>query len=220
MTISSLMIIGGSGDVGRGIVDAAAKRRWAVTVVGRDRARLDAIADDFGDVATLVGDISSSAGVAELAAQVDLATVGAVVVSVNARLVPGSLLATPWAEMAGHVHQQYEAHMSAAFGLIPGMSAGSRFVGIGGGMADVTYPGLGAASIAQAGLRAAYRHLRKEGRAHGVAVHQLVVHSMVAGRSNRSTADSSWLTAEEVGEAVCTMLADECPDPIVDLRPS
>ena len=125
-------------------------------------------------------------------------------------------------QIAAHVWPQYEAHLLAASGLIPVLSPGSSFIGIGGGMADVTYTGMSAASIAQAGLRAAYRHLAKESRARRVAVRQLVLHSMIAGESNADNADPSWITAEQVGRAVCEMVQDDgdSPEAVLDLRPS
>lgn len=222
MPVPSLVVIGGGGDVGRGIVAAATDRGWAVTIVGRDRARLDSVVEEFATVAAVAGDVSSAAGVERIVAAIDFASVNAVVMSVNAPLEPAPLLGAPLSDVAGHVCRQYEAHLLAASGLIPRLSAGSVYVGIGGGMADVTYPGMGAASIVQAGLRAAYRHLAKESRAHGVAVRELIVHSMVSGRSNRATADPSWIAAEQVGESVCALIADPTGprDPIVDLRPS
>jgi hypothetical protein len=92
-------------------------------------------------------------------------------------------------------------------------------IGIGGGTADFILPGLAPMSMAQAALRMLYRGLAKERRG-GAQLCELMVVSMIAGVSNRASAPPEWLTAEEVGRHVCTILAapDSFAGPVLQLR--
>ena len=94
--VDSLVVIGGIGNVGRGIVVAALGRGWQVTVVDQDDSRFAALAEEQRGAKTVVGSVADAAQAADLAARLDLSSVDAVVVAVNVPWVPTPLLSLTW----------------------------------------------------------------------------------------------------------------------------
>lgn len=216
-----VLVIGAAGDVGRGVVQAADERGWEVTGAGRDLKRLGSLTHEHPNLRTTQLDASNDLAVREYASE-HAASYDAIVVSVNpAGLAPYGLLGANSDDISAHLDSYLRAHLVCASELIPLMRPDSTYLGIGGGMADAVFRGLGTVSMAQAAQRMAYRHLAKEARVLKVKVFELIIHSMVAGASNREDADPAWITDGAVGSAVCDLLAeaDERRDPIVDLRP-
>ena len=74
-------------------------------------------------------------------------------------------------------------------------------------------------SMSQAALRMMYRGLAKE-RVEGAKLRELMIVSMVAGRSNREEAPEEWITDREVGLHVCAILdePERFPGPVLQLR--
>jgi NAD(P)-dependent dehydrogenase (short-subunit alcohol dehydrogenase family) len=130
------------------------------------------------------------------------------------------LAETDYADVSMLFGEYLQAHLAAAKAFLPAMAAGSRFIGIGGGMADFVVPGLAPISMMQAAQRMLYRGLHGENKGSGVAIRELMVASKVNGRSNRRGADPRWLTDIEIGERVCEVIAspDEFAGPVLRLE--
>ena len=71
----------------------------------------------------------------------------------------------------------------------------------------------------RAAQRMLYRGLAREQR-EGAAIRELIIVSMVNGQSKRDRAQPDWVTAIEVGQQVCAILADPdlFPGPVLDLK--
>jgi NAD(P)-dependent dehydrogenase (short-subunit alcohol dehydrogenase family) len=206
------VVIGATGDVGRGIAKALLADRYQVIAVGRTRDKLDALRSEFpADVRmqTVVGSVADEE-VGKLAAEQVLAF-GAphvVVTSVNGITTPKPVFDFSTAEVAASLRDSVLSHYAAAKCFIPILPAGGVYLGIGGGMADFIYPGMVTASMVQAALRNFYRFLAKEPACKDIHVRELMLYSIIAGKSNADAVDPTWITDDECGRHVSAVLAD------------
>ena len=227
-----LLVIGASGDVGQGIVAAALASGRTVIASARNPQRLAKLTAAHptglhvlaGDVATLEGATAlwQAANAQSLAASGQ--PVSEVVVSVNA---PSST--TPLADCDAQLLADLFAanvltHFNAAKAIIPVLPATGKFIGIGGGMADLIFPGMVPVAVAQAALRNLYRGFAKEYRAkppqNGPLIRELMVASMVNGESKRGVAQDSWVTDLDIGQHLLALLdnPDGFDAPVTVLR--
>jgi len=213
------VVIGATGDVGRGVVRRAVARGWEVTAVSRDAARARAVFAGLA-VTAVEADLRDPVDAKRLAADVDAAHLDHLVVATNVPAPLRFVLNHDSRELVEHVAEILLTHHVAMRAFLPAMPVGSVFLGIGGGMADHVVKGYAHASIAQAAQRMLYRTVATEWLTHPV-VRELLVRSMVAGDTNRETAPATWLTADQVGERACQILAaPEATDgPILTLSP-
>ena len=223
MGTDRLLVVGAAGDVGQGIVAEALASGRQVVAAGRNADRLASLAARHAGaaLACVAGDIASEAGAEALWRDAEAAFGGidAVVVSVNVPGRPAKLVQSSAYEIAALFEANVLTHFQAARAFLPRLPATGMLIGIGGGTADIIFPGLAAISMAQAALRMLYRGLAKEGR-DGAQVRELMIVSMVAGASNRDSAPDDWVTDRDVGRHVCAILdaPDRFPKPVLQLR--
>ncbi|WP_372505726.1 NAD(P)H-binding protein [Actinomadura madurae] len=106
---SRLVVLGATGDVGRGVVEAALARGWAVTAVARREQALDELAAEFGPVVEVVaGSIDGDEAAVALAGALDLRPGTSVVNTISVPWSPQRLLSTSYDELV-----TYFAAMSA-----------------------------------------------------------------------------------------------------------
>lgn len=216
----TLLVIGATGDVGRGIVRAAHAQSWTVIAAGRDEARLNAAFADR-DIHISVGDVATEAGALALweAASQIAGAIDAVVVCVNAPNRAAPLVDWTSEDMATLLGTNLLTHFNAARTMLPRLSADGIFIGIGGGTADFIIPNMAGLSMAQAALRMMYRGFARE-RTGGAHVRELMIISMVNGASKRDIAKPDWVTDDEVGGHVCAIIAEpeRFAGPILQLK--
>lgn len=223
MDKGSLLVVGAAGDVGQGIVEAALDSGRKVVASGRNAESLRKLSDRHGNgsLACVPGDLGSEAGAATLWDQAEKAFGGITdaVVSVNApnRLSP--LTDFRVEELSAILEANILTHFIAAKTFLPRMRDTGLLIGIGGGTADFVFPQMAHVSMTQAALRMLYRGLAKE-RKSGAQVGELMIVSMVAGQSNRASAQPDWVTDLEVGRHVCAILdaPEKYPKPVLHLR--
>jgi NAD(P)-dependent dehydrogenase (short-subunit alcohol dehydrogenase family) len=219
----NVVVLGATGDVGRGIVMALMQAGHAVAAVARNAQRLAALGGELGDPEALVcvtGSLASDAEAGELlrATRAHMPTMDAVVVSVNARRQPAPLLTHSSASFATLINQDLVTHYTAARCFAPALAPGGILLGIGGGSCDfVLHEGV-PQSVAQGGLRMLYRGLAHEFRDQAIAVRELIIASVVNGASTRAFADPLWVTELEVGQQVAGILSDPAAHPGPILR--
>lgn len=221
--VKTIVVIGATGDVGRGIVAQLLGRGNAVVAVARQPTRLDLLAEELGRPAQLqllAGSVGADAEAAALRETVvaRAASIDGVVVSVNAPREPAPLADYNPESLARLLNQDLIAHFIAARQLLPALAPGGCFLGIGGGSCDfVLHDGI-PQSMAQASLRMLYRGLAHEHRDRPVAVRELIVASVVNGASTRSFAQPTWVTEQEIGAQVAQIIADPRAHPGPILR--
>jgi NAD(P)-dependent dehydrogenase (short-subunit alcohol dehydrogenase family) len=218
--MKKVLVIGASGDVGQGIVAAAASRRWVIGAAGRTETKLKAVAVRHSGVVPLVGDVGSLRAAAKLVAESFAALGGldAVIVSVNQPASFRPLFENDEESLVTLFRSNVITHFHAAKAALDALPADGVLLGMGGGMADWVPPNGTHQSIAQAGLRNLYRGLAKEYRDRFVRQMQIV--SMVNGDSKREVAQESWLTDRECGEHACAIVDQptEFMGPVVVLK--
>jgi NADP-dependent 3-hydroxy acid dehydrogenase YdfG len=207
-----IVVIGATGDVGRGIVTVLLEHAHQVVAVARNAARLEALGVSVNKPGQLRGYAGSVAGDAEASRMAaDVAALhgrpDAVVVAVNAPRRPGPVLQMSSADYGALIAQDLVCHFTAARAFIPILDPGGLLLGIGGGSCDFVLQGGIAQSNAQAALRMLYRGLAEECRGRP-QVKELIIASVVNGAGNRDHAHPSWVTDREVGAQVAAMLED------------
>jgi NAD(P)-dependent dehydrogenase (short-subunit alcohol dehydrogenase family) len=219
--VRRVVVVGAAGDVGRGIVAEALAAGWGVTAVSR---RADALADlarEIGDdgLSATAGSVATEGDALAVADAVALQADDCVVVSVHTPWRPRPLGETSSGDLAAVVSANLAPHVAAARAFLPRMGSGAVFLGVGGGMADWVPRGLVPLACAQAAIRNFYRGLEQERPGDAPAVRELLIRSMVNGRSSRYRAKPGWITDRQVGAAACAILADPAgyPGPVVTL---
>jgi NAD(P)-dependent dehydrogenase (short-subunit alcohol dehydrogenase family) len=200
---ASVVVIGGTGNVGRGIVVAALERGWNVTVIDRDDSRFGVLGDEQHGATRVVGSVADEEQAAELAARLDLASADAVVVAVNLPWTPQPALTTTWGQARKHLDPYLQLHFSAAKAFVPALRPGAVFLGIGGGMADIPASGMSIVSMAQAAQRMLYRHVEREARRSEVLVREVMIRAMVHGYGQPGEPAAGMLGSDIIGRRVC-----------------
>lgn len=223
--MTRIVVIGATGDVGRGIVRDALDRGWSVDAVARNAAGLGRLAGDLGAppaLRTVPGSIADEPNADALLRRIPMARVDAVVTTVNSPWTPRPIMETTSADLEATLATNLLPHLMAARTFIPALPAGGVYLGLGGGMADAVFTARGPISMTQAAQRMLFRSLAKENSHRPVHVRELIVASMVNGESTRERADPSWLTDRQVGARVCEIITKPSayPGPIVTMTPA
>jgi NAD(P)-dependent dehydrogenase (short-subunit alcohol dehydrogenase family) len=204
--VESLVVIGGTGNVGRGIVAAGLGRGWHVTVVDQDDSRFSDLAEEQRGTTTVVGSVADEEQAAELAARLDLGSVDAVVVAVNVPWTPMPVLSTTWDQARAHLDPYLRLHFSAAKAFVPALRPGAVLLGMGGGMADIPASGMSVISMAQAAQRMLYRHVEREARKSEVLVREVMIRAMVHGYGQPGEPAAGMLGSDVIGDRVCAVV--------------
>ncbi|HXD45169.1 MAG TPA: SDR family NAD(P)-dependent oxidoreductase [Pseudolabrys sp.] len=171
------LITGGGSGIGAAIARALAHAGAAVTIAGRDKAKLDATAQKLRKCATAVADVTREADCAAMVAAARAAHGPLDIVVANA----GAADSAPFVRMdRGHWHRMIEVNLTGAFltaraGLAdltrPGAADGGRrlvFIASTAGLKG--YPYVAAYSAAKHGVVGLARSLSAELAATGVTV--------------------------------------------------
>ena len=220
------VVVGAAGDVGRGVTAQLLRAGAKVLAIGRDAEKLDQLRDEMqsmGSLEILTGSLADHDTAAELHRRVRERhpQVDAVIVSVNGS-TPTAPLATQavngFAEM---FRTNVLSHLIGLQTFVSAIRRGGMYIAIGGGMADWIFPGAGMTSACQAAQRAMVRSFAAENEEKaGIRIRELMLHSMIAGRSKRDVAQPNWITDNDVGRHVLTMLThpEAFPDVVVNLK--
>lgn len=219
----TLLVLGATGVVGRGIVAAAIEAGHRVIAVARGRDALDALRRDHAgaDVELVAGSVETEADAAALARRLraldrPIAGVVAAVAGVPRR---GRILDHGGQDaMRAALDEDLLPHVAAARQLLPLMAEGGRggtWLLIGGPAGALPWAGYGHRSIAAAAVRMLACVLHDEARCLGIRVQLLAVDAPV-GRPG-AEACPQWPTATQIGRRAMALL--ERSDPSVAARP-
>lgn len=208
--MKSIVLIGATGDVGQGIARALLARGHLVLAVARNATKLGALCDSLGSdhLVPIAGSVGTEAQARRLLADVraHATSIDAVVVSINSPRRWGTkLLDLASDDLSSVLSADVVSHFTTARTFIPAIRPGGTYVGIGGGTADFVLPDGAHMSVAQAGLRMMYRALAAE-LTHPVQLRELIVASVVNGPSTRDVAQPHWVTDDEIGAHVATLV--------------
>lgn len=202
-------IIGATGTVRRGIVRVLHGAGWVIIAVARDAGRLAALASEFGGaITTVAGSVADDAAAARVAADVHRAapSLDAVITTVNVPPASQCLLDMSADALTEMFRGNVVTHLCAAKAFLPLMAAGGRYLGLGGGMADFTFDGMGGVSMCQAAQRNLFRFLAQESEGHKVSVVELMLFSHIVDPADTDKAEPRDMRADEVGAHVLAVL--------------
>lgn len=217
---AAVVVLGATGGVGRGVVEAALASGRPVIAVARDKAGLQCLRGKFpdADLSVVAGSISSDGDGERLARDLRKLgrPIGGVVAAVCGSDTRGRLLDHPAAFLRQTLDDDLLPHLAAARHLLPLLSEAGRtgtYVLIGGPGADRPWAGYGHRSIATAALRMLARVLHEEARTIGVRVQLLAIDSPVCTELNRAHACEQWPSALAVGQRALALVEPEGVQP-------
>jgi NAD(P)-dependent dehydrogenase (short-subunit alcohol dehydrogenase family) len=201
---ATLVVIGATGQVGRGVVAAAIAAGRPVIAVSRQwRALRDLRTEHAGaDLAIVRGSVSDDASSTQLASALGALgrPISSIVVSICGDCEKGRVLDHPADALRRMLEQNVLAHASAARALLPLLAdSGGSYVLIGGPGAEQPWAGYGHRSIVAASLRMLARVLHEEARALPVRVQLLAIDAPLATDANREHACAGWPSPEAIG---------------------
>lgn len=211
-TVKTYVVVGATGDVGRGVTQELLRAGFKVIAVSRNVERLQALKVEMGTqgvLEVLVGSVSNESSASELRTKLQslAAHPNGIIVSVNAANRTAPLRTIQATDFLETLNANLIAHFIAIKALLPMLQKDAQYIAVGGGMADWVIPGFGVMSACQAAQRAMIKSFDAEQDAKAaVRMRELMLHSMIAGASNRAKAQPNWLTDEDVGRHVLLML--------------
>ena len=210
-----VLVLGAGGVVGFGVVGALLEAGSPVLAVGRDGARVQALAEHFADEPALeLMTIDSTDTDADAAGLVSCLRkrkrpLRAVFASLAPQLESGRLLDKPTDFLRQKLEYDLIPHLAAARHLIPllGEQEGtSHYILLGGPHAECGWAGYGHASITSAALRMLTHVLHQEANGLGVRVQMLAVDKPVCTPANERNACAEWPSAMAVGRHAVSLL--------------
>jgi NAD(P)-dependent dehydrogenase (short-subunit alcohol dehydrogenase family) len=206
--MTSALVVGATGRVGRGITEVLLRTGWDVVAVGRDAARLADLASSLppGPLTTFRGSLETAESTQALVDGTGAGAMDAVIITPSAPWEPRPVAACTWDEIVAHLERDLRPHVNAARAIIPSLHPDALYLALGGGMADWAVPGLAPVAMAQAAERSYLRAWHKEHR-DGAAIRELIVAAMVRGH-NADEAGPDALSSLEIAERVLQILTD------------
>ncbi len=208
-----LLVLGATGVVGRGIVEAAVEAARPVIAVARDAAELQHLRAGHpgADLTVLAGSIKGDDDGAQLAhALRELRRpLAGVVVAVSGNTGRGRLLDHPVALLQRQLDEDLLPHLAAARHLLPLLSEADRggsYVLIGGPGSRLPWAGYGHRSVAAAAQRMLACVLHDEARALSVRVQLLSIDSPICLEPRRAHACPQWPTALAIGRRALALI--------------
>lgn len=217
-----VLVIGATGDVGYGIITVGTENGWQLIAVGRSEEKLEQLKAEFPDVQVIAGDLSSQASADRIWSKAEqcFGGIDAVIVSVSAPLHEMPVLEYSPDGVMELFKANLMTHFIAAKTFIPKLTQEAIFIGLGGGMADFLLPNVAPVSMAQSAQRIMYRAIANEAAESAPMIKEMMVYSMVNGRSRRDIAKPSWITDVDIGRHLYAIIENPSafPDTILTLK--
>ncbi len=213
LTGRTVLVAGGTGNVGRHLVRALLDHGASVVVPSRSPERVAALRDGLGDrgvdrLTSVLCDLRDEASAAQLHDQLSTRdrSLHAVVASLG-RFVPApSVLAAPVADLHNTLNDYVIAHFLAVRTFLPLLQAGGSYTFINGPLAfDSLFDGTGLVSIATAGQAMLARVVIKETRRIPVRVNEVIVYTLFGG--NEKEPAGAPLARDEVARYVAYLVS-------------
>jgi 3-oxoacyl-[acyl-carrier protein] reductase len=211
------LVLGGTGEVGEGIVRMLLEAGAIVAVASRSNDRLSELHDRLpaewdGQYVPIHGDVGSPKGILAVRDRVEFVCrrLDFVIVSIGKWWQKGPLMSSALEDWNMVLQNNLMPHYLAATTFVPVINKrpGSAFMLITGAAADVPVPNSGIVSVAAHAQVMLWRVLASEHRHEPIRINALVLGTPIVSRS-RPDGDSDWLTSEEVGRYVTWLVSDQ-----------
>ena len=211
---SPVLVLGATGVVGRGVVQAAVEAGIPVIAVARDPAGLADLAArhagaDLLPLAGSVADDADSAALADALRTLQRPLAG-VVVAIAGPALRGRLLDQPSSALSAQLQQDVQPHLAAARHLLPLLAQAGRGAGyvlIGGPGSVTPWSGYAHRSVGAAAVRMLACALHDEALAFGVRVQLLSVDAPVCLDARRRPQCRPRPTAVDIGRQALALVA-------------
>ena len=213
----TVVVAGGTGNVGGFIVRALLERGADVAVPSRSEQKIQDLRDYLGQhvasadlerLRTFTGTVSDEADGREIADRIRR-EVGApnTVISLMGSWLPTDSLLEATVDDLDHVLQHYlNAHFGVARTFLPGLKErGGTYIFVNGPLAFEVWPGSGLVSTATAAQHMLFRALAKEQKDDAVRIVELVTHAYIR---NRQTRPGSPIPGEAVGAFAAHLVSE------------
>ncbi|MBE9206950.1 SDR family oxidoreductase [Nostoc sp. LEGE 06077] len=213
------LILGGAGNVGEGVVRAFLKAGAIVAVPSRKPEKLEELRTYLGELAhpekfiPIVGEITQIESAESIRDQLlqQFGQLDAVVASLGGWWFGNK----PVTEVSITEWQQYldsnlTSHFIAARTFLPVLkeNKGTSYTFIGGAAAEVPIPNVSPVSIPAAGQLMLAQVLMQENKGSTVRINEVIVHSWVATRTTKERSQSTWISADDIGEFTAWLASD------------
>lgn len=208
-----VLILDATGNIGRGVVQAALNADRAVIAVSLDYPALKQLKASFpgADLSLVPGsfaDDSSSAALAADLRELERPLSG-VIVATCCEPARGRVLEQPSSSLRQTLEQELLPQLAAARALVPLLAEAGRngsYVVIGGPGSEQPWAGYGQRSVSAAATRMLLRVLHDEARALSVRVQMLAVDMPARTEDNGERACAQWPTAIAIGERALALI--------------
>jgi 3-oxoacyl-[acyl-carrier protein] reductase len=217
----NVLVAGAAGGVGEGIVRALLARVPEVRVIAtsRDPARSallrSRVAADGERLVTITGNAGDPSGARALAQQIgrEYGQLAIAIPSLGGWWEGGPFLGVDAETWDRVVTEMLTTHVVFARVFVPELlrAPAGRYLGIGGGAAFRPIRNSSIVSIAAAAQLMMTRVLATELRDEPVRIEELVVDGPVRTRDSEPIAEADWITADQIGEVVASLVRDEQP---------
>lgn len=222
----SVLVLGASDEIGRGVVRSLLEAGRPVVAVDADRAGLASLrseVDAHEEFFALPGSVENENDGLILAQSISRLKrpPTAVVALLGGQLLPGRLLDHPAHHLREKLDKDLCPHLIAARHLLPVLAATGRpatYLIVGGPAAESPWAGYGHLSVSAAALRSMTHVLNTEMQSTAVRVRQLSVCSPIRTESNREHACPDWPNVYEVGHRIAELLATPPQQPVAYLE--
>jgi NAD(P)-dependent dehydrogenase (short-subunit alcohol dehydrogenase family) len=209
----ALVMLGATGGIGRGVVDAALQAGWAVIAVARGCSGLKALETrhsnaDLTLVRASVSTDREGAKLVKTLRKLGRPIAGAIVAVCGAR-EPVRVLDVPANVLRRRLDEDLLPHLVAARHLVPLLAStdgGGRYVVIGGPGSESPWAGYGHCSVSAAALRMLAQVLRDEAQPQGVRVQLLSIDTPACTEANAAHACPQWPSAFDIGRRAVAMI--------------
>lgn len=225
----AVLIVGATGTIGRGTVQAAVEAGWPVVAVARDGTALEQLRLRYphAQLRIVVGSVADDASAATLVAELrklHRPFLG-VIAALGTGRERGRLLDQASSRLRDSFDEAVVPHLVAARHLLPWLAETGRncgYVVIGGPGGRHPWAGYGHRSIAAAALQMLARVLHSEARQFAVRLQLLEVESPVRTDANEKHACKQWPCASHIGRKALALLKHRneprCTEAVVDYR--
>ena len=205
-----ILVAGGTGTVGRYLVEAQLEAGASVIVPSRNQQKVDALASQLSPeqrsrLVPVIGDVADEDDGARVVAEAG--RIDGVIASIGRWISAPHLLDAPRADLERAIANYAAAHFSAAKVLLPAVEAtGGGYVFITGSLSFAPDgPGTGLVAIAGAAQSMLARVLMMERAEKGARINELVIYSAF-GHGND---DANEVKGHDIGRYAGFLLSDE-----------
>lgn len=209
------LVLGGTGDVGEGIVRSFLKHGATVVASSRTQAKLDALSDYVGDIKT--GALKAAMGsldtpeaaealrdeIGQLASRIDV-----IVAALGGWSQGYPITGVGFDLWQGIVRNNLTTHFLAMKTFVPLLTSGSgAYVHVNGQSAEGPHPGAGPVAAMSAAQKSLALTLAEELRPSGLRVHELLLPPVnTRRRISRHYDRPEWPGAEEIGDYIAALI--------------